>query len=75
LFQISTVAGLKRGQFDLKKDFEENPADLQERIDSIPMARLGDPVDLVGAAIFLASDASNFITGQTLLVDGGSTLW
>jgi NAD(P)-dependent dehydrogenase (short-subunit alcohol dehydrogenase family) len=75
LFQISTAAGLKSGQFDLKKDFEENPADLQERIDSIPMARLGDPVDLVGAAIFLASDASNFITGQTLLVDGGSTLW
>jgi len=58
-----------------KKYFAENPADLQERIDSIPMARVGDPVDLVGAAIFLASDASNFVTGQTLLVDGGSTLW
>ena len=58
-----------------KKYFEENPADLQERIDSIPMARLGDPIDLVGAAIFLASDASNYVTGQTLLVDGGSTLW
>jgi NAD(P)-dependent dehydrogenase (short-subunit alcohol dehydrogenase family) len=58
-----------------RKYFEENPADLQKRIDSIPMARFGDPVDLVGAAIFLASDASNFVTGQTLLVDGGSTLW
>lgn len=58
-----------------KKYFEENPEDLQERIDSIPMARLGDPMDLVGAAIFLASDASNYVTGQTLLVDGGSTLW
>ena len=58
-----------------KKYFEENPADLQERIDSIPMARVGDPLDLVGAAIFLSSDASNYITGQTLLVDGGSTLW
>jgi len=55
--------------------FEDHPADLQARIDSIPMARLGDPRDLVGAAIFLASDASNYITGQTLLVDGGSTLW
>jgi 3-oxoacyl-[acyl-carrier protein] reductase len=39
------------------------------------MARVGDPADLVGAAIFLASDASSFVTGQTLLVDGGSTLW
>ena len=39
------------------------------------MARLGDPLDLVGAAIFLASNASNYVTGQTLLVDGGSTIW
>ena len=58
-----------------KTYFEENPADLQERIDSIPMARVGDPMDLVGAAIFLSSEASNYVTGQTLLVDGGSTLW
>ena len=58
-----------------KKYFEENPDDLQERIDSIPMARVGDPLDHVGAAIFLASDASDYVTGQTLLVDGGSTIW
>jgi len=58
-----------------KKYFEENPDDLQERIDSIPMARVGAPSDHVGAAVFLASDAANYITGQTLLVDGGSTIW
>ena len=58
-----------------RKYFEDNPADLQERIDSIPMARVGEPQDLVGAAIFLASEASNYVTGQTLLVDGGSTIW
>jgi hypothetical protein len=58
-----------------RKYFEDNPSDLQARIDSIPMARLGDPMDLVGAAIFLASGASNYVSGQTLLVDGGSTLW
>ncbi len=58
-----------------KQYFEENPADLQERIDSIPMARVGDPLDHVGAAVFLASDASDYVTGQTLLVDGGSTIW
>jgi NAD(P)-dependent dehydrogenase (short-subunit alcohol dehydrogenase family) len=39
------------------------------------MARVGDPQDLVGAAILLAGDASSYITGQTLLVDGGSTIW
>ncbi|UCE56659.1 MAG: glucose 1-dehydrogenase [Desulfobacterales bacterium] len=58
-----------------KTYFEENPDDLQERIDSIPMARLGYPPDHVGAAIYLASEASNYVTGQTLLVDGGSTIW
>jgi 2-deoxy-D-gluconate 3-dehydrogenase len=58
-----------------KAYFDAHPADLIERIDSIPMKRMGDPADYVGAAVFLASDASNFVTGQTLLVDGGSTIW
>jgi gluconate 5-dehydrogenase len=58
-----------------KKYFEEHPDDLQLRINSIPMGRMGDPTDYVGAAIFLASDASDFVTGQTLTVSGGSTLW
>jgi gluconate 5-dehydrogenase len=38
-----------------------------------PMTRWGSPEDLVGAAIFLASNASNFVTGQMLYVDGGWT--
>lgn len=58
-----------------QKHFEEHPQDLKDRIASIPIGRMGDPSDHVGAAIFLASDASNFVTGQTLLVDGGSTIW
>ncbi len=39
----------------------------------IPMGRLGTPEDVVGAAIFLCSDAARFVTGQTLYVDGGRT--
>lgn len=40
-----------------------------------PMGRLGDPADLQGAALFLAADASAYVTGHDLVVDGGYTLW
>lgn len=40
----------------------------------IPMARVGQPGELKGVAVFLASAASNYITGQTLAVDGGATI-
>ena len=58
-----------------QKYFEENPDMLQQRRQDIPMGRLGDTSDYMGAAVFLASEASNFVTGQTLLVEGGSTIW
>jgi len=57
-----------------RKFFEDNPADFRARMQSIPMGRLGAPADYVGAAIFLASQASDFVTGQTFFVDGGSNL-
>ena len=41
----------------------------------IPLGRIGQPEDLVGTAVFLASDAAAFITGQTIIVNGGSIMW
>lgn len=41
----------------------------------IPLGRIGQPEDLAGPAIFLASDAAGFITGQTILANGGGIMW
>ena len=43
----------------------------EELTGRIPMGRWADPEDLAGAAVFLASGASDYITGQTIYVDGG----
>lgn len=48
---------------------------VKEIIDRTPLNRLGKLEEAAGAAVFLASDASNYITGQTLMVDGGMTIY
>jgi NAD(P)-dependent dehydrogenase (short-subunit alcohol dehydrogenase family) len=48
-----------------------DPAFLRRNLDQIPMARWASPDEMAGPAVFLASDASSFMTGQTLVVDGG----
>lgn len=46
----------------------------QRRIAETPLARLGEPGDIAGAAILLASAAGSYITGQTIVIDGGVTV-
>jgi len=68
-----TVNCLAPGWFKTKQNavLYENKEWLEYIIDRIPMRRPGKPNDLDGAVVFLASEASEYVTGQTLLVDGG----
>ena len=51
----------------------QDPERLQRYLANVPLKRVGQPKDVVGLCVFLASDASDFITGQILYVDGGLT--
>lgn len=47
---------------------------LKQTIAAIPLARMGQPEDIAGAVLYLASDLADYVTGQTIVVDGGWTL-
>jgi len=52
--------------------FEAMPEYKKVFLDRVPMRRIGDPDEIVGAMIYLASDASSYVTGTTIVVDGGT---
>lgn len=59
---------------DINTGFRADPARYEWIRNRTPMKRWGAPQDLSGAAVFLASEASAFITGQVLVADGGMTI-
>jgi NAD(P)-dependent dehydrogenase (short-subunit alcohol dehydrogenase family) len=56
---------------DFARALWEDPDNLKKRTDHTSLRRIGDPDEIAGAAVMLASDAGNFLTGQTLIIDGG----
>ncbi len=59
---------------DFAKALWDNPDILDHMIKKTPMAQIGEPEDTAGIAVFLASRAARFITGQTIIADGGVTI-
>ena len=55
--------------------FREKPELHDIFVSQIPMGRLGEPDEIGPLAVYLASDASTYMTGATLVIDGGYTLW
>jgi NAD(P)-dependent dehydrogenase (short-subunit alcohol dehydrogenase family) len=68
-----TVNAIAPGVFrtDLNADLLDNSPRGQELLMRTPMGRFGRTEELIGAAVYLASDGASFVTGQTLVVDGG----
>ena len=61
-----TPGGIESGQ---NQNFKNNYSD------RVPLGRMGKINELDGALLYLASDASSYVTGQNIIVDGGLTCW
>ncbi|MDP6174493.1 MAG: SDR family oxidoreductase, partial [Rhodospirillales bacterium] len=59
---------------DFARALWENPVILDERLETCPLGRIGESDDVAGVALFLASDAARYLTGQVLTVDGGISI-
>lgn len=59
---------------DFPESLKDNAEYREYRIAATPLLRIGKPDDIVGPAIFLASSESDFVTGETLVVDGGASV-
>lgn len=70
------VNAISPGYFPKKRSgIPERPDYIRQITQRTPMRRIGQPDDLAGAVIYLAADASSFVTGQNIIVDGGWSSW
>jgi len=71
-----TVNALCPGVFktEINRPILNDPDYLREFLKQIPVGKMGEPTQLMGAAVFLASEASSYVTGAALMVDGGWTV-
>jgi NAD(P)-dependent dehydrogenase (short-subunit alcohol dehydrogenase family) len=60
-------------QTDLTAPYSNDERVVQSALRNIPLHRLGETTDIAPAAVYLASDASSFVTGQAIVIDGGQT--
>jgi gluconate 5-dehydrogenase len=68
------VNAISPGSFPNPK-VQENQWFISNLINKVPLGRIGQPSDLKGVVVFLASESSSYITGQNIMVDGGWTAW
>jgi 3-oxoacyl-[acyl-carrier protein] reductase len=70
--RVNAVApGFIRTAQTLSEEHSQGEAGLRRATEYIPMGRVGDPSDIADVALFLASPAARYVTGQTIVVDGG----
>jgi NAD(P)-dependent dehydrogenase (short-subunit alcohol dehydrogenase family) len=60
---------------DMTRGYIQNEANRQSRLSRIPLKLIGEPEDIVGAVLFLASKEARLVTGASLYIDGGFTAW
>jgi NAD(P)-dependent dehydrogenase (short-subunit alcohol dehydrogenase family) len=71
--RVNAVApGLTKTRFS--EALWKNPDILKLAMGKTPMARVADPEEMVGAVLYLAADASSYVTGQVIAIDGGTTI-
>ena len=69
------VNAIAPGPFPNRAVQQQHPEFVQRLAGKMPLGRIGRPEEIAGAVVFLAADASSYLNGTTISVDGGWTIW